>query len=290
MIRAFPFRTVRGVAAAALLASGAALPTAASADPAPRPAAVETVLLQPGSFSHTLPGEFLRGGHPVAAPRVAFSIPRSLEIMKYQVGAQDYAACVEAGACRPLDGPVFAGVPATGVSHIDAEAYAAWYSRMTGEEWRLPTDEEWAYAAAEKFVGDIESVENDPQNPALRWLSKYRTEAALDRKPDPQPKPAGSYGTNSRGVADIAGNVWEWTSTCYVRANVGANGRTLSDRLDNCGVHVVEGFHRTYMSNFIRDGKSGGCAVGKPPDNLGFRLVRERPGIGRKILEFLRLS
>jgi hypothetical protein len=52
----------------------------------------------------------------------------------------------------------------------------------------------------------------------------------------------------------------------------------------------VEGFHRTYMSNFIRDGKSGGCAVGKPPDSLGFRLVKERPGIGRKILEFLRLS
>ena len=84
---------------------------------------------------------------------LTISIPRPLEIMKYQVGAQDYAACVEAGVCRPLDVPVTAGVPATGVSHIDAEAYAAWYSHMTGEEWRLPTDEEWAYATAEKFVG-----------------------------------------------------------------------------------------------------------------------------------------
>ena len=29
------------------------------------------------------------------------------------------------------------------------------------------------------------------------------------------------------------------------------------------------------MSNFIRDGRSGGCAVGTPPEHLGFRLVRE---------------
>jgi hypothetical protein len=32
------------------------------------------------------------------------------------------------------------------------------------------------------------------------------------------------------------------------------------------------------MSNFIRDGKSGGCAVGTPPDNLGFRLVHDQGG------------
>jgi hypothetical protein len=29
------------------------------------------------------------------------------------------------------------------------------------------------------------------------------------------------------------------------------------------------------MSYFIRDGKSGGCAAGMAPDNLGIRLVRE---------------
>jgi hypothetical protein len=29
------------------------------------------------------------------------------------------------------------------------------------------------------------------------------------------------------------------------------------------------------MSNFVRDGKSGGCAVGTPPENLGFRLIKD---------------
>ncbi len=43
----------------------------------------------------------------------------------------------------------------------------------------------------------------------------------------------------------------------------------------NCGVRVVEGAHRSYMTDFIRDPRSGGCAAGVPPANLGFRLVAE---------------
>jgi hypothetical protein len=40
-------------------------------------------------------------------------------------------------------------------------------------------------------------------------------------------------------------------------------------------VRVVEGEHRTYVTDFIRDARAGGCAVGKPPAHLGVRLVRE---------------
>jgi hypothetical protein len=43
----------------------------------------------------------------------------------------------------------------------------------------------------------------------------------------------------------------------------------------NCGVRVVEGRHRTHMTDFIRDPQTGGCSVGTPPANLGFRPVRE---------------
>ena len=33
--------------------------------------------------------------------------------------------------------------------------------------------------------------------------------------------------------------------------------------------------HRSYMTDFIRDPRTGGCAAGVPPANLGFRLVVE---------------
>jgi hypothetical protein len=52
----------------------------------------------------------------------------------------------------------------------------------------------------------------------------------------------------------------------------GASARVTNT---NCGVRVVEGAHRTYMTDFIRDPRSGGCAAGVPPANLGFRLVVE---------------
>ncbi|TJW40190.1 MAG: formylglycine-generating enzyme family protein, partial [Mesorhizobium sp.] len=236
----------------------------------------ELVVLGAGSFDHPQPGEFLKQNHPVAAPIMQETIDAPFEIMKYHVSASEYGRCVTDGACKPADSLSVGSVPATGVSFIDAEAYAAWLSARTGQAWRLPTDVEWAYAAGERFRSDIEGNESDPKNPARRWLAQYRTEASLGRKSDPEPRTQGAFGINSKGLADLAGNVWEWTSTCYVHATMASDGAGITSSIDNCGVHVVEGFHRTYMSNFIRDGKSGGCAVGTPPDNLGFRLVRNR--------------
>jgi formylglycine-generating enzyme required for sulfatase activity len=278
-------------AAAALIGLGITHALDSNSLEFPQPIVVsELVVLGPGSFEHPQAGEFLKENHPVAAPVVQTSIDAPLEIMKYQVSVSEYGRCVADAACKPADPRKIGNVPVTGVSHIDAEAYATWLSARTGEAWRLPTDVEWAYAAGERFRGDIEGNESDPTNPARRWLAQYRTETALGRKPDPEPRAQGAFGINSKGLADVAGNVWEWTSTCYVHTTMASDGVGAADSIDNCGVHAVEGFHRTYMSNFIRDGKSGGCAVGTPPDNLGFRLVRDRLSLVQVALRRLGIS
>jgi formylglycine-generating enzyme required for sulfatase activity len=123
----------------------------------------------------------------------------------------------------------------------------------------------------------------------VRWLRRYREEAAAKRPPDPKPKPRGHYGSNTRGLEDFGGNVWEWTSTCYARTTIGADG-LVENVTDNCGVHVLEGRHRAYMSTFVRDGKSGGCAVGTPPENLGFRLVRGRTSALAATIDWFRTA
>lgn len=284
-----PVFTFGTIAAAALIGLGVSNAIDGTASRSRVPAAtVELVALTPGSFDHPQPGEFLRDNHPAPAAVAKETIDTPLEIMKFQVTASDYDRCVSDGACKPADSSVAGNVPATGVSFLDAQAYASWLSAKTGETWRLPTDVEWAYAAAERFRADIEAGEADPADPARRWLTQYRNETALGRKADPEPRPAGAFGTNSKGVADTAGNVWEWTSTCYAHVTMSSDG--VASSLSNCGVHVVEGFHRTYMSNFIRDGKSGGCAVGTPPDNLGFRLIHDRADFLQVALRRLGLS
>ena len=67
----------------------------------------------------------------------------------------------------------------------------------------------------------------------------------------------------------------EWTDTCFMRQPLDETGQAKTPRTVNCGVRVVGGEHRSYVTDFVRDARAGGCAVGIPPANLSFRLVRD---------------
>lgn len=246
-----------------------------------------SVILPPGTLAYRPEGHFLRDNVPIDGPVEAVAFTESLEIMTYQVSAADYGRCVAEGACAaPLTPVVGAGdVPVTGVSFEDASAYAAWLSARTGQDWTLPTDAEWAYAAAERYEDDALGLGDGDDNPALRWIANYRQEAARNRTADPDPRALGSFGANSRGVMDLAGNVWEWTESCHRRIHLDTTGAVVSEQ-PACTIRVLEGKHRAATSYFIKDAKSGGCSVGIPPDNLGFRLVR-RPAWHERLMAWL---
>ncbi len=139
---------------------------------------------------------------------------------------------------------------------------------------RLPTDEEWTFAAAEKARDEAVPLV-DPADPAQAWIARYEAESARDRPAAIAAQPGGTFGTNSNGLDDVAGNVWEWTNSCFLRVSLDGGKERVTNT--NCGVRVVQGAHRSYMTDFIRDSRSGGCAAGVPPANLGFRLVVETP-------------
>lgn len=186
-------------------------------------------------------------------------------IMRRQVSQAEYAACVAAQACMPLDGALreaaSADLPAVGISWLDASAYAQWMTRRTGVTHRLPRYAEWVLAAGEAFEDEPPQVFDDARNPAQRWLAEYDRESR--RKPlDPRPLAFGSQGRNGNGLLDVAGNVWEWTDSCVGQGEF-------------CGIRVAAGQHPSGLSDFVRDPVSGACSVGVPPSNLGFRLVRD---------------
>jgi formylglycine-generating enzyme required for sulfatase activity len=247
--------------------------------PATSALAPQTVNIPLRPYSYRATGDYLKAGVPVDGPLIEVAAPAPLEIMKYEVSVADYQRCVDEGACHPAEPrrklKATAGMPVVGVSFDDTQDYAAWLSRQTGATWRLPSAAEWAFAAGSQAVDHALQVETDAANPADRWIAFYENEAALGvGNTSALPQPAGAFGENELGVADITGTVWEWTSTCNGRVSLDAAGRQLT-QVESCGVRFLEGRHRTPMSTFIRDGRSGGCAVGAPPDNLGFRLVRE---------------
>lgn len=227
------------------------------------------------SFTYRAAGDFSRGGRPVEGPARELRPPSDLVVMKRQVTVGEYARCVGEGACpRTIVAGGSQDVPVVGVNWHDASAYAAWISRKTGVTHRLPTDEEWTFAAAEKARDEALPL-IDPSNPAQAWIARYEAESSRERPQATTPQPGGTFGTNSKGLDDFAGNVWEWTDTCFIRAALDDGGERITNT--NCGVRVVQGAHRAYMTDFIRDPKSGGCAAGVPPTNLGFRLVIEMP-------------
>ena len=238
----------------------------------------QIITLKDLNIAYRHAGEFLRNSLPVDAPNETLHFKQSLTVMKAQVSKADYGVCVQAGACAAQDNPrdARAGVPVTGVSFIDAQNYAGWLSEQTGAQWRLPSDEEWAAIAASRYTDDALNVAGSGLDPSKRWIAQYEKEANRPGLSDSIVHATGHFGANENGIVDLSGNVWEWTSTCYVRSTLAESGKLLSS-IENCGVRVVEGKHRTYMTAFIRDAKGGGCSVGAPPEFLGFRLIREDP-------------
>ena len=241
-----------------------------------------TTTIAPRLFAYRMAGDHqLEAGTIIDAPVAEVGHPQPLEIMTYQVTVGEYDRCVVDEACaQPQGRQVDAAYPVTGVSFDDATDYAGWLSAATDADWRLPSVEEWVFAAAERAVDPALGVLEESDNPADRWLATYALETSLGRSSDALQR-TGSGGMNSLGVADLAGAVWEWTSTCNSRTTFDAVGRVVWN-VQSCGVRLLEGRHRTPMSSFIRDARTGGCSTGQPPDALGFRLVRE-PSIAERV-------
>jgi len=266
-----------GTALVVRLALAAALagPLACSGAGEPGVPEPDLVALPRGSVTFRPAGEFLRAGLPVGAPVVTASIGRRFSIMRRQVTADDYRRCVADGACSAAGSGKAAlpDHPAVNISWRDAQAYAKWLSAKTGRRYRLPSEAEWAYAAGSRFrddsLADVAGADR-----AERWIARYEKESSEDRV-GKETRPAGSFGANEKGLVDLAGNVWEWTSACFLRVTLDAAGKPVGAPIENCGVRVLEGRHRAYVSDFVRDARSGGCAAGIPPANLGFRLVRD---------------
>ncbi|MBV2185865.1 MAG: formylglycine-generating enzyme family protein, partial [Rhizobium sp.] len=70
---------------------------------------------------------------------------------------------------------------------------------------------------------------------------------------------------------------------CKVTLGEGGSAAYSSE---SCGIYIASGKHRSPLSSFIRDPKSGGCSVGTPPDNVGFRLIRDDSWYARLVFAF----
>jgi len=115
--------------------------------------------------------------------------------------------------------------PVVLVSLKDAQAFAAWVAKKTGQNWQLPTEEQWEKAARGK-KGLIFPWGNtfDPSK------LNSNDSGAFDTQPVGKfPKGASPY-----GMLDAAGQVFEWTATPTTPKRHLVKGGSWDDK--GCGV------------------------------------------------------
>jgi len=179
--------------------------------------------------------------------------------------------------------------PVVFVSWNDAMAFCEWLNRAEGEkgrlpegyEYRLPGEAEWEYAARggrEKrtkfWWGDDFEEGRDRLNAAGadqlpdgdRWINHYDWEDGFVYT-----SPVDNYGDRGRngfGLADMAGNVWEWIYDGY-----NPEGTQATIWQEDPSVRILRGASYMRPAASLRIANRGRGMSGSPRPHRGFRVV-----------------
>jgi formylglycine-generating enzyme required for sulfatase activity len=139
-------------------------------------------------------------------------------------------------------------LPVTNVSWKDCQEFIKMLNKETGYGFRLPSEREWEYACRARTTTAFSFGDNITTKDANFGGSIG-------------PLPVGKYLSNSFGLYDMHGNVWEWCETEHlVKERVFRGGSYKSD-----DSKYLRSYHRFWGDEDFRD-----------PINGGFRLVKTK--------------
>lgn len=155
--------------------------------------------------------------------------------------------------------------PVENVSWNDVSAFISKLNELTGDNYRLPTEAEWEYAAkgANKSKGYVYSGSNNAAEVA--WY--------VDNSGD-EIHPVGQKNPNELGIYDMSGNVWEfcsdWYQSYYYEISPGNNPKGP----DKGTTKIIRGGSKNVFENITRTCFRGNLHPASKFNIVGLRLVK----------------
>ncbi len=160
------------------------------------------------------------------------------------------------------------GQPVVGICQFEARAYARWLQAQCGRAVRLPTEAEWEAAAR-------------GATPRRRWPWGTPDPERWQLNADPahlrRTSPVGVFvhADSPDGLTDLAGNVWEWTTSAFTEHLEAA--ALTADAPEGLARRVVRGGSWFFTTVDCRPSYRDRNAPDDRDSNLGFRLVVSCP-------------
>lgn len=153
--------------------------------------------------------------------------------------------------------------PVTNVSWFAARAYARWKGM------RLPTLDEWEYAASASATRTLASRDSAFAQKILDWYSR----------PSPEAMPAVGQGEeNVHGLHNLHGLIWEWVrdfNTVFISGESRADQGELKQFYCAAGSAAAADSDKENYAAFLRFAMRGSLQADYAVGNMGFRCARD---------------
>lgn len=203
-------------------------------------------------------------------PRLVL-IERPFAIARFEVTVKQWRSCVAAGGCverAKINGSQRQDQPAGDLSWHDARLYVDWLTRLTGLNYKMPSEAQWEYAARGGSTDDF-------------WWGQALGVGHAQCRDCGGPigsessAPVGSFRPNPFGLYDVTGNVWEWVEDCWHRNFGHAPNDGTSWLEPGCRMRVLRGGGWDDGAYMMHVTTRLGLEAGNSSRSNGLRVMRE---------------